>query len=70
MFRDGMQVADETGEESEEWLLLKENTLLFVHIRENENENRQNFREVMNFRLVVVNPRSVAVILDDIDDQS
>lgn len=70
MFRDGMQVTDETGEESEEWFLLKENTLLFVHIRENENENRQNFREVMNFRLVVVNPRSVAVILDDIDDQS
>lgn len=70
MFRDGVQVTDETGEESEEWLLLEEYALLFVHVRENENENRQNFGEVMNFRLVVVNSRSVAMILDDVDNQS
>ena len=69
MFRDGVQVRNETGEESEEWLLLEENTLFFVHVRENEDENRQNFGEIMNFRLVVVDSRSVTMILDDIDDQ-
>jgi len=70
MFCDGVQVTDKTGEKSEEWLLLEQNTLFLVHVRQDENEYRQNLREVMDLRLIVVDSRSVAMILDDIDNQS
>jgi hypothetical protein len=43
--------------------------MFFVHVHQNE-EYQQNLGEIMNLRLVVVDSRSVAMILDDIDDQS
>jgi hypothetical protein len=48
---------------------LEENDWFFVHIRQNEDKYRQNLGEILNLCLVVVDSRSVVMILGDIDDQ-
>lgn len=65
-----VQVIDKTGEEPEEWLLLEHRPLVFVHIGQDEDEDRQDFSEVVYFCLIIVNTRSVPMVLDDVDYQA
>lgn len=65
-----MQVIDKTREESEEWFLLEHDPLVFVHIGQYKNKDGQNFREVVDFCLVIVDAGGVPVVLDDVDDQA
>jgi hypothetical protein len=64
-----MKVVKEAGEESEEGLGLELWTLLFVGVGENEDEDGENLGEVVHLRLLVVDTSSIAVVLDDIDDE-
>ena len=41
-----------------------------MHVGQNQNEDRQDFSEVMYFCLVIVDTRSVTVVLNDVDDQA
>jgi len=40
-----------------------------VHISEDQDDDRQNLREVMNFSLVVIDTTCVSVILDDVNNE-
>lgn len=67
---DVVQVIDQTGEEAEERLLLELWTLLFMHICKDQYENRENFGEVVDLGLIVVDTGSVSVVFDYVDDES
>ena len=69
MCLDCMQVIDEAREEPEEGLLLERRSLLLVEIGQNEYENRENFGQVVNLRLIVIDPRSIAMILYNVHDE-
>lgn len=63
------EIIDKAGEEPEERLLLKRERLVLVVARQHQHEDRQDLREVVHLRLVVVHTRRVSVILDDVRDQ-
>lgn len=65
-----MEVVNEAREEPEEWLLLEVDTLLFMHIGDDEDKDRQNLRQVMDLGMVVVNATRIPVVLDDECDQA
>lgn len=65
-----VQVVDKTGEEPKEWLLLEHDPLIFMHVGQHEDEDRQDFSEVVHLGLVIVDTRSIPVVLDDVDDQA
>ena len=64
-----MQVIDKTREETEERLLLEILSLLLVQTRQHKDKDRQDFRQVVNFCLVVIDSRSVTVVLDDVHNE-
>ena len=65
----GMQVREEGGEESEERLRLEFMPLLLMGISKNEDEDGEDLREIVDLGLVVVHPRGITVILDDVHDE-
>ena len=65
-----MQIIDKAGEEPEERFLLEHNPLVLVHVGQHEDKDRQDLSKVMHFCLVVVDPRSIPVVLDDVDYQT
>lgn len=67
---DRVEIVQQAGEEPEERLLLEGGALLFMHVRKDEHEDGQDLRQVVDLRLVVVDPRRVAVVLDDVHDQA
>ena len=67
---DSMQITEEAREEPEERLLLEVRALFFVHVGEHQNDDGQNLCQIVNLRLVVVHARCIAVILDDVHDQT
>ena len=64
-----VKIINEAGEEPEEGLLLERRALFLVKIGKNEHEDRKNFGQIVNFGLIVVDARSIAVILDDVHDE-
>lgn len=67
---DRVQIIEQAGEEPEEGLLLEVGSLFFVHVCEYKHDDSQDLRHVVNFRLVVIDSRRVAVILDDVDNEA
>ena len=65
-----MQIIDKTGEESEERFLLEHNPLALVHVGQHEDKDRQGLGKVMYFCLVVVDARSIPMVLDGVDYSS
>lgn len=63
-----MEIVDEAGEKSEERLLLESRALFLVQIGEDKDKYGQNFRQIVNLCLIVVDTRGISVILDDVDD--
>ena len=65
-----VQVAEKAREEPEEWLLLESSTLLFVLVRNDQHDNGEDLREVMNLRLEIIRTGCISVILDDVHDEA
>lgn len=65
-----MQIVEKAGEEAEEWLLLELSTLFLMHVRKNQDNNREDLGQVMDFSLLVVDAGCVSVILDDVNYQA
>ena len=65
-----MQVIEQAGEEAEEGLLLELGALFLMHVRQNENDDGKDLREVVNLSLFIVDARRITVVLDDEDDQT
>ena len=61
-----MQIIDEPGEGSEETFLSECNPLVLVHVGQHEDKDRQDLGEVMRSCLVIVDARSIPVVLDDV----
>lgn len=66
---DRVQIVNQAGEKPEEWLLLESRSLLLMHIGENQNEDREDLRQVVDLGLVIVNTGSISMILDDVNNQ-
>jgi len=66
---DRVEIIDQAGEESEEWLLLELRPLFLMKVGQNKHKDGQNLRQVMDLHLLVVT-RSITMILDHEDDQS
>ena len=64
-----MKVIQEAGEEPEKGLRLELGSLLFVGVGEDEDEDGENLGEVVHLCLFIIDTGSIAVILDDIDDE-
>lgn len=69
MALDTVKIIDQAREKAEERLLLEVGALLFVRAGKNKDEDGQNLRQVMNFGLVIVDTRSISVILDDVNNE-
>ena len=65
-----MQVVDQAGEKSKERLLLEGGTLFFVKARQDQDEDREDLCQVMDLCLIIVHSRSVAVIFDDVYNET
>lgn len=66
---DTVQIVDQAREEAEE-RLLRECGLILMLAGENQDKYREDLLEIMYFGLIIVNTRSIAVILDYVDDES
>lgn len=64
-----MEVIDETREEPEKRFLLECGTLFFVQVGQNEDKDGQYLRQVVNLGLVIVDSRSVAMVLDNVHNE-
>ena len=67
---DRVKIVEKAREEPEEGFLREREALLFVHIRQYENDDGEDLREVVYLCLFIVNTRSVTVVFDDIYDNS
>ena len=63
-----VQVINQTREKAEK-RLLRECGLSFMLARQDEDKNRKDLLEIMNLCLIIVDSRSIAMILDDVDDE-
>lgn len=64
-----MQVAEQTREEAEEWLLLEVGSEFLVRIGQDENNNREHFGHVVHFGFVIVGSGRIGMVFDHKHDQ-
>lgn len=66
---DRVKVAEQTGKEAEERLLLEVGSEFFVRVGEDKYDDRKYFGHVVDLCFVVVGARRIGVVLDHEDDQ-
>lgn len=66
---DRCEVAQQAREESEEGLLLEVRAEFFMRVGENEDDNREHLRHVVDLGLVIVGSGGIGVVLDHERDE-